>query len=105
MVFAVLRRCVLSKIQVGSLAEMKSLKFLLRCVCALSPSGDSTWLEVIVGFIIYVAISILYIVFTKLYNWYLAILITIGICLAVVLIVIIIESLIRFIKSCFCKRK
>ena len=105
MVFAVLRRCVLSKIQVGSLAEMKSLKFLLRCIGALSPGGDSTWLEVIVGFIIYVAISILYIVFTKLYNWYLAILITIGICLAVVLIVIIIESLIRFIKSCFCKRK
>lgn len=105
MVFAVLRRCVLSKIQVGSLAEMKSLKFLLRCIGALSPGGDSTWLEVIVGFIIYVAISILYIVFTKLYSWYLAILITIGICLAVVLIVIIIESLIRFIKSCFCKRK
>lgn len=28
---------------------MKSLKFLLRCIGALSPSGDSTWLEVIVG--------------------------------------------------------
>lgn len=84
---------------------MKSLKFLLRCVCALSPSGDSTWLEVIVGFIIYVAISIFYTVFTKLYNWYLAILLTLGICLGVVLIVIIIESLIRFIEFCFCKRK
>ena len=84
---------------------MKSLKFLLRCIGALSPSGDSTWLEIIVGFIIYVAISILYIVFTKLYKWYLAILITLCICLAVVLVMIIIESLIRFIEFCFCKRK
>lgn len=85
------------------LSELKSVKFILRCIGALSLSGDSTWLELIVGFCIFVAVDILYIVCCNLCTWYWAILITVGIGVAVFGVSIVAELLIRFVKSCFCK--